>query len=201
MVTHSRDAAAAAAAAHEISAAGFVSGDLGAPSVCRQVVRDACDLLGGLDLLVCNAASFVRARPGEITPEAWAEAMDISARAPLLMMQEAWGDLRESRGSVVLISDRSAVEHWPAYAAHAAAKAALESLTVSCARAWEHEVRVNAIRPGTILPPDDWDEHRTRTAQLRDDWQPLELALRAVATCATDTSMSGVIIDLADTPS
>jgi NAD(P)-dependent dehydrogenase (short-subunit alcohol dehydrogenase family) len=79
--------------------------------------------------------------------------------------------LRATRGSVVNMVDLSAFQAWSEYPHHAVSKAALAHLTRVQARALAPDVRVNAIAPGAVLPPDDWSAERwealARRAALR----------------------------------
>jgi NAD(P)-dependent dehydrogenase (short-subunit alcohol dehydrogenase family) len=52
------------------------------------------------------------------------------------------------------------LQPWIEYPHHAVSKAALAHLTRVQARALAPEIRVNAIAPGAVLPPDDWPEAR-----------------------------------------
>jgi NAD(P)-dependent dehydrogenase (short-subunit alcohol dehydrogenase family) len=70
---------------------------------------------------------------------------------------------------IVNVTDVAALEAWPLFAPHAAAKAALAQLTRSLARAFAPEVRVCAVAPGLVLLPDGSDaemkeRHAGRTA-------------------------------------
>ena len=71
------------------------------------------------------------------------------AAAPLLKQSGA--------GNIINIADLSALQPWPSYAHHSVSKAGLLHLTKILARALGPEVRVNAIAPGTVLPPEDYD--------------------------------------------
>jgi pteridine reductase len=84
----------------------------------------------------------------------WDAVMSLNVRAPHLVVRAAAPLLRESRGSVVNVIDLSAFQPWTAYPAHAVSKAALAHLTRVQARALAPEVRVNAVAPGAVLPPE-----------------------------------------------
>src|SRR5690606_32475671 len=58
-------------------------------------------------------------------------------------------------GVVVNLADLAGLQAWSGYAAHAVSKAALVHLTRVAARALAPEVRVVAIAPGTVLPPEE----------------------------------------------
>lgn len=196
VAVHARSPAAAQTAARELNAAVGIAADLSDPADCTRTIDEAVTALGGIDLLVCNASSFVHARPEAVTPDQWDLAINVVARAPLLMMQHALPHLRASHGSVVLISDRSAREQWTSFAAHAAATAALESLCRTCAAAWHPDVRVNAIQPGTIMPPDDWDADRIATARTAGELTDIELFLDTLMALATPSHRTGEIVVL-----
>jgi NAD(P)-dependent dehydrogenase (short-subunit alcohol dehydrogenase family) len=72
-------------------------------------------------------------------------------------------------GVIVNVTDIAALEAWPLFAPHGAAKAALAQLTRTLARAFAPDVRVCAVAPGPVLLPDGSDEemrarHASRTA-------------------------------------
>jgi NAD(P)-dependent dehydrogenase (short-subunit alcohol dehydrogenase family) len=56
---------------------------------------------------------------------------------------------------VVNIADHMGTKPWVRYGAHSVSKAALIHLTRIQARALAPGVRVNAVAPGLVLPPDD----------------------------------------------
>jgi NAD(P)-dependent dehydrogenase (short-subunit alcohol dehydrogenase family) len=86
--------------------------------------------------------------------------MDLNVRAAHLLTRACAGMLGAARGSVVNITDLSAFQAWTVYPHHAVSKAALAHLTRVQARALAPDVRVNAIAPGAVLPPDDWSDER-----------------------------------------
>lgn len=133
-----------------------VAADLGDPAAAEKVVAAARNHFGRLDLLVNSAAGF-RAGPLEdVDAEAWDQVMGLNARAPHLLVRAAAELLRTSHGSVVNIVDLSAFQPWTGHPVHAVSKAALAHLTRIQARTLAPDVRVNAIAPGAVLPPDDY---------------------------------------------
>ena len=117
---------------------------------------------GRLDLLVNSAASFEAAPLLDVDAEAWDAVMALNVRAPHLLVRAAAELLRASRGCVVNISDLAALQPWTERPHHAVSKAALAHLTKIQARVLAPEVRVNAVAPGAVLPPDDFPEERLR---------------------------------------
>lgn len=115
---------------------------------------------GRLDLVVNSAASFRSVPLLEVDSAEWDAVMAINLRAPHLVVRSAADLLRAAGGAVVNIADLSAFQAWSEYPHHAVSKAALVHLTRVQARALAPEVRVNAIAPGAVLPPDDWPRAR-----------------------------------------
>ena len=61
-------------------------------------------------------------------------------------------------GAIVNIADLAAFERWSTYAVHCISKAGVVVMTELMAKALAPRIRVNAIAPGAVLLPDDWDE-------------------------------------------
>jgi pteridine reductase len=145
--------------------AATVRADLSRPEEIPGMVRRAAGELGGLDLLVNNAAVFPRAAPSEVTPEHWDRVFAVNARAPFFCAREAAEVMGDAGGCIVNVADVAAFEAWPAYAPYAATKAALVSLTRSLAAAWAPRVRVNAVAPGPVLLPEGASAAERRRAR------------------------------------
>jgi pteridine reductase len=133
-----------------------------------EVARLAADVLaaGGLDILVHNAANFERVDPDALTAEAWDRAFALNVTAPYLLTSALTPALRAARGNVVAITCLSAEKPWKDYLPYSASKAALANLVKGLALGLAPEVRVNAVAPGTVLAPADYEEDRL--ARIRD---------------------------------
>jgi pteridine reductase len=113
---------------------------------------------GGLDILVNSASLFESAPFAEISEADWRRVLDVNLTGPFLLSQAALPLLQSSdHANIVNILDLSALQAWPSYAHHSVSKAGLLHLTKVMARALAPRVRVNAIAPGTVLPPDGYD--------------------------------------------
>lgn len=139
-----------------------VHGDLTNPVACEALSAMAEKVYGRLDLVVNSAASFRSVPLMQVDAEEWDAVMTLNVRAPHLVVRAAARLLVESRGAVINITDLSSVQAWAEYPHHAVSKAALTHLTKTQARALAPNVRVNAIAPGAVLPPDDWTAERWR---------------------------------------
>ena len=139
--------------ARMLGGAPLVQGDQGREP--DRIVREAAAALGGLDVLVCNAAEFEKI-PSDALPRERFEAMlSANLTGPFYLMQAALPHLRKSRGCIVTLLDLCGTSQvWKGYAHYAASKAGLAALTRLLALEWAPEVRVNGVAPGAILPED-----------------------------------------------
>jgi len=132
-----------------------IPGDLSRVEDCRAVVATAREALGGLDLLVNNASVYVRTPLEEVDEAAWDRDLDTNLKGPFFLAQAAGLAMREAgAGLIVNLTDWSIHRPYPDFLPYHAAKAGLSSLTEGLARALAPEVRVNAVAPGAVLPPD-----------------------------------------------
>ena len=155
---HSADGARETAAAG--TAAGvrtaLLEGDLSDPAVARGLAARAAGAFGGLDILVNSAAIMESKRIPDVTPEDWDRTMDLNLRGPFFVAQGAAAVM--SDGAIVNIADLAAFERWTSYPVHCISKAGVVVMTELMAKAFAPRIRVNAIAPGAVLLPDDWDE-------------------------------------------
>lgn len=135
-----------------------VQGDLGHPEDIQRIVETIHAEHGRLDLLVNSAASFHSTAILDVAAEEWDEILAVNTRGPHLLVREAAELLRSAAGAVVNIADHMGLEPWVRYGAHSVSKAALIHLTRIQARALAPEVRVNAVAPGLVLPPEGLSE-------------------------------------------
>ena len=126
-------------------------------AACPQILIDeVVATMGGLDILINSAAVMERTPVGEVTVEQWDSMFALNLRAPFFLAQAAAKIL--PAGSVIInISDLAAYESWPAYVPHAITKAGIIRMTESLARVLGPDIRVNAIAPGAVLLPDEWN--------------------------------------------
>jgi len=107
---------------------------------------------GGLDILVCNAASGYNRPALQQKPRGWEWTMNINARSLLFAAQRAV-PLMEPRGGGIIVSISSPGSNrvLPDYVVVGASKAALESLTRYLAvELAPKNIRVNAVSPGIV---------------------------------------------------
>jgi pteridine reductase len=139
----------------------------GAQALAGRVVSH----FGRLDVVVNSAANMIEGPVDGVTPEVWDEVFALNLRAPFFVTQGALPALRASKGKVVNIADLAGLEPWPQYVAHCTSKAGVVMLTKSLARALAPDITVNAVAPGAVLLPDNWDDaartHFAETTPLK----------------------------------
>lgn len=134
-----------------------VRADVSTADGVAALIDCARDRLGHLDILVNSAALFERKAFEAITREDWRRVIGVNLEGPFFLSQAAAPLLRQNEGCIINICDLSAVQAWPSFAHHAVSKAGLLHLTTVLARVLAPDIRVNAIIPGTVLPPEDFD--------------------------------------------
>jgi NAD(P)-dependent dehydrogenase (short-subunit alcohol dehydrogenase family) len=148
------------AGAQEVAAAcgepAFAIGiDLARPDGPAQMVEQTVRRTGRLDALVNCAAVAPAEAFLDMTAEAWEQALLVNVRAvALAMVAAARAMATYGGGRIINATSAAARMALPNYAAYAATKAAVDSLTRSAAVALaRHGVRVNSISPGMMDTP------------------------------------------------
>jgi len=168
-IHHHASAAGADALRDEIVAAGgraaCFAADLTDAEAAAELPGRVAAELGGLDVLVNSAAVMHRIPFEDTTPAQYDAVLDLNLRSVFFCTQGAAPALRAARGKVVNMADLSGVQPWPGFAVHSISKAGVVMLTRVLALALAPEVTVNAIAPGAVLVPEDYDaDERERLA-------------------------------------
>jgi pteridine reductase len=162
VANYNSSAAEADALVEQLTAEGITASAVQADVSRREDIDDLVTHIrerhGQLDILVNSASLFESAPFADITEAAWRRVLDVNLTGPFLLSQAALPLLRASGQAIIVnIVDLSALQAWPSYAHHSVSKAGLLQLTKVMAKALAPEIRVNAIAPGTVLPPDGYD--------------------------------------------
>ncbi|MEN8158598.1 MAG: glucose 1-dehydrogenase [Myxococcota bacterium] len=149
---------AGTALAKELGAgARFTSLDVRDEAAWRRVVEEALAELGRLDVLVNNAGVVVLATIEETTLEQWQRVQAVNSDGVFLGCKHAIpAMLRGGGGSIVNLSSTAGMMGTPAFAAYAASKGAVRSLTKTVAvhcKQRGYPIRCNSIHPGGIDTP------------------------------------------------
>ena len=123
--------------------------DIGA---LQSAVKEAIAALGGVEVLVNNAANDQRHKIEDVTPEFWEHCMQQNLRHHFFCIQAVLPAMKAAgRGSIINMSSISWIIPSTGVPVYIAAKAAIVGLT----RTLAHElgpsgIRVNAVLPGAI---------------------------------------------------
>lgn len=176
----------------------FVCGDLKDLAFVKEQVGAAHVALGGLQVLVNNAANDDRHAIADVTPEYWDERMAVNLRHLFFAAQAAIPHMEQAGGGVILnfgsISWHLALDQLSLYQT---AKAGIEGMTRAMARELgERGIRVCAIVPGNVQTPrqEKWytpeGEREILDAQcLKSRVQPADVAAVALFLASDDARM------------
>jgi pteridine reductase len=129
--------------------------DLTDDAALDRLVTSVERALGPVSVLVNSAGRFDTA-PFVDTPDAMLDSVwRLNARAPFRLSRAvARGMLARGEGDIVNVVDLGGgFVPWPGYSAYCMSKAALAMLTQVLSVELAPAVRVNAVAPGTVLPP------------------------------------------------
>jgi NAD(P)-dependent dehydrogenase (short-subunit alcohol dehydrogenase family) len=150
-------AAALAATGARVEA---VEADVADPVAVEGFVDVAVSRLGGLDILVNNAAALgaeVLGRDTDVerTPfDVWERTFAVNLFGPMVACRFAMPHLIEAEGSIVNISTIGALRGRWNQVAYGVSKAGLNSLTEYVATTYgRRNVRCNAVAPGLVMTP------------------------------------------------
>jgi NAD(P)-dependent dehydrogenase (short-subunit alcohol dehydrogenase family) len=162
----------------------LVKGDLADAQHCRDLVNTAVDQLGGVDILVNNAAyQMTHESLDEIPDEEWDYTFDTNIRAMFHLCKAAVPHMKPG-SSIIGSSSVNSDMPSPTLAPYAATKAAIANFCASLAQLLgEKGIRVNSVAPGPIwtplipatMPPEKVEKFGSDTPLGRVG-QPAELA-------------------------
>ena len=146
----------AQSAAAEVQARGvrahLIKANVGEPGQVQQLIEEATEVLGGVDILVGNAASGVLKPAIEQDTKSWDWTMNINARSVLLTAKAAAPYMIEKGwGRIVTLTSIGSVRVLPEYSIVGISKAAIEAITRYLAvELAPHGITVNAVSPGVV---------------------------------------------------
>ena len=116
----------------------------------RAAVKETARELGGVDILVNNAANYETAEFDQLTLKQWDAIFASNTRGPFLVSREALKHLRERKGRIINMGSLGGLRPWASHAHYCSSKAAVHMLTKVMAKALAPEIAVNCVAPGMI---------------------------------------------------
>jgi len=168
----------------------------------ENAIAQAAKIMGGLDIVVNNAALTSPSKPVETTSLYELEAiLDTNLRGSFWVMRCAKPHLQSGRGAALNISSMAGVTGQRDHAAYAMSKGGLNALTLAAAADWGPErIRVNALCPAGVATPalKRWaaeqpdpagiDDYLKRIHALGYCAEPEEIANAALFLCSPEAS-------------
>ena len=131
-------------------------GNLNSPDTVAKISK-FCSELGRLDVIINNASSFYPTPLEQCDQSQWDDLINSNLKSPFFIAQTLAPLLKESKGSIINISDMHARQALINHPIYTIAKAGNIAMTKTLAKELAPEVRVNSVAPGAIL----WPEHET----------------------------------------
>jgi NAD(P)-dependent dehydrogenase (short-subunit alcohol dehydrogenase family) len=162
----------------------LVEGDLRSADHCRAVADRAVRELGGIDILVNNAAHQATfADIGDISDEEWRLTFEVNIHAMFFLTKAAVPHM-QSGGAIINTASVNSDMPNPILLAYATTKGAIQNFTGGLAQMLaEKGIRVNAVAPGPIwtplIPstmPEEAVKNFGKQVPLKRAGQPAELA-------------------------
>src|SRR5262245_1706281 len=172
----------------QVEAAGrkvaLIPGDIQDPAHCRRIVECAMRELGGIDILVNNAAHQASFKDiGDITDEEWELTFKVNIHAMFYLSKAAVPHMRPGSAIINTASINSDTPN-PTLLAYATTKGAIQNFTAGLAQLLAAKgIRANAVAPGPIwtalIPstlPEDAVVNFGKQVPMKRPGQPAELA-------------------------
>ena len=146
-------------------------GDVRQEAVIRGAISSLAQEMGGLDILVCNAAGNFICPTATLSPNGWRAVIDIDLNGTFHCCQASLRYLKASTegGRIIAISTTQADSGWPTAAHAGAAKAGIQNLMKSLAAEWgQFGIRANWISPGPIQGTEGVERLVTNQGRTQD---------------------------------
>lgn len=131
-----------------------IPGDLGSPEHCRRIIQRAVDELGGLEVLVSNAAfQMTHETLEEISDDEWDHTLATNLSAFFHLTKAAVPHMRAG-ASIIGTSSINSDTPSPQLLPYAATKAAIANMCASLAELLGPQgIRANSVAPGPVWTP------------------------------------------------
>jgi meso-butanediol dehydrogenase/(S,S)-butanediol dehydrogenase/diacetyl reductase len=133
---------------------GAIIADVSQAEAVERAFAALDDLCQGLDILINNAGISIRHNFVDITPQEWAQVINVNLNGVFYVAQQAARRMVVGNGGVIInMGSTNGLMGYPFYADYNASKAGVIELTRSMALELAPTVRVVAVCPGYVLTP------------------------------------------------
>jgi pteridine reductase len=191
------EATAGAARARGVRAI-TVQADVARPDPVRRLLEQTLVAFGRADLLIASAGAFRRTPIATLTEADWDDMLDGNLRTAFLCAHRFGLHMQaHGGGAIIMLADVAGLRPWADYVPYSVAKAGVLALTHGLAKALAPSVRVNAIAPGPVLFPEDFDaaaqQREVARTLLQRPGHPQHVA-DAVVALARNDYITGVVL-------
>ncbi len=138
----------------EVPRSELIVGELSSPEFCRAAIEQTIQKCGRIDALVNNAGINDKIGLEQGSPAQFVESLGRNLLHYYNLAHYALPYLKQSRGSIVNISSKTAVTGQGGTSGYVAAKGAILGLTREwAAELLDYGIRVNAILPAEVMTP------------------------------------------------
>jgi len=141
-----------------------VEADFSRPEAIEELFEKSADF-GVPQILINSAAVFLRRSLAEITFEESQRIFNLNVTAPILVsrllaekVNRGFAGAKSVVGKIVNIADVGGIRPWAEHVLYCSSKAGLIGATKALAKELAPSICVNAIAPGIITWPSDFDE-------------------------------------------
>jgi NAD(P)-dependent dehydrogenase (short-subunit alcohol dehydrogenase family) len=142
----------------------IIEADFTRPDEIEELFEKSADF-GVPQILINSAAKFIRQPLAEVNFEQSQRIFNLNVVAPILLsrifaekLRKKFGDAGSTVGKIINIADVGGIRPWAEYVLYCSSKAGLIGATKALAKELAPAVCVNAIAPGIVTWPGDFDE-------------------------------------------
>jgi NAD(P)-dependent dehydrogenase (short-subunit alcohol dehydrogenase family) len=135
-----------------------VAADLGRVDEIRRAVKASETRFGPVDILILSASDFFPTPALQCTEANWDHLLDVNLKGQFFLAQACGERMRPRGGVILMLADVHGEKPLRGFAPYCVSKAGLLMLAKNLAKEWAPEIRVNAISPGPVLPPEHYNE-------------------------------------------
>lgn len=178
--------------------------DLSSETGIDKLISDVKKEFGRVDGLVHMAANYPKTPINTVTMDQFVDTQKVIAGSSLLLGSKIGQELQKNevedniQGKMIFFSDWSVlISPYPEYIIYNSAKAGVNSLVKSFAKAFAPNITVNAIAPGPIIKPPDLTEAENKEALAGtplNRWGGAEVIAQAVVALLENDFITGVIL-------
>ncbi|MFM7180339.1 MAG: SDR family NAD(P)-dependent oxidoreductase [Verrucomicrobiales bacterium] len=129
----------------------YLSGDFRIPAEPARLVEEAVGILGGLDIVVCNAGRNAFSGASSTSEEQWDENMNLNLASHWRLAKAAQPHLAMAQpGVLIVMGSNHAFHTFPGCFPYNVARSGLVGLVQALAIEWGPSIRVVGVAPGFI---------------------------------------------------